>query len=72
MQPLLEIDACLKVFLVLADFNRNIWTLYYENKLISGLTSLFGKVSSLLLFLLGDSPDKWTTLAALRVYQPLI
>lgn len=67
-QPLLEIDVCLKIFLVLCDYNKNIWTTFYENKLVSGFSSLLNKVSSLLIFFLSHSPDRWTSYASIKSY----
>jgi hypothetical protein len=67
-QPLVEIDVCLKIFLILCDYNKNIWTTFYENKLISGFASLLNKVSNLLLFYLQHSPNRWTAYASTKSY----
>ena len=71
-QPLLEIDVCLKIFLVLCDYNKNIWTTFYENKLINGLSSLLNKVSSLLIFYLGNTANRWTAYASMKNYLATI
>jgi len=67
-QPLLEVDVCLKIFLVLCDYNKNIWTTFYENKLVNGLSSLLNKVSNLMIFFLSQSSNRWTTYAAMKNY----
>lgn len=67
-QPLVEIDVCLKIFLILCEYNKNIWTTFYENKLISGFSSLLNKVSNLLLFYLDHSANRWTSYANAKSY----
>lgn len=67
-QPLLEVDVCLKIFLVLCDYNKNIWTTFYENKLIGGFASLNNKVSSLLIFYLTHTPNRWTSYTSMKNY----
>jgi hypothetical protein len=67
-QSLLEIDVCLKIFLVLCEYNKNIWTTFYENKLVNGLSSLLNKVSSLLVFFLSHSANRWTAFTTMKSY----
>lgn len=71
-QPLLEVDVCLKIFLVLCDYNKNIWTTFYENKLVSGFSSLLNKVSGLLIFYLSHSPNRWTSYTTMKSYLPIV
>lgn len=56
-QPLLELDVCLKIFIVLCRYNRNIWTSYYEHKLTNGFAVLFNKICYLLSFMLSKTVD---------------
>lgn len=56
-QPLLELDVCLKIFVVLCHYNRNIWTSYYEHKLTNGFAVLFNKLCYLLSFMLSKTID---------------
>lgn len=67
---MLEIDVSLKIFLLLSDYNKNIWTAFYENKLISGFASLLNKLSNLILFFLQQTPNRWTAYAATKSYLP--
>jgi hypothetical protein len=64
--------VCLKIFLLLCDYNKNIWTIFYENKLIGGFASLHNKVSSLVLFFLNHSANRWTSYTTMKNYLPII
>ena len=68
-QPLLEIDICLKMFLILLKFNRNIWTMFYEHKLVTSFSSLFIKMHSLLTFFFTPSLARQNALITLKKYE---
>lgn len=71
-QPLLEIDICLKIFLILLKFNRNIWTMFYDHKLVTAFASLYIKLHSLVIFFLTPSLERQNVLVNLRKYEPTI
>lgn len=63
---MLEIDVYLKIFNIILQYNKNVWPLFYENKLVCGFNVLFVRLSSLVRFLLISSVERESILINLK------
>jgi hypothetical protein len=65
-QPLLEIDVYLKIFNIVLQYNKNVWPLFYENKLVCGFSVLYVRLSNVIIFLLQSGIERDTILLNLK------
>ena len=60
------------MFLILIKFNRNIWSTFYSNKIVTAFASLYVKIHSLIMFFFTPTLNRQNAVINIKKYEPTI